>query len=182
MRAGAAMRGAAALRALPSAVPRLPRRCVAVSPRLLCQPLGGRAPRSVAWPGARRHLHSGRVLRTSDTVNEAPESVRAASDASDVRSNEDAALIDALDAMLAEEDLDDGDRAAVERALVEARAGRAHQALQVLDDADSVARESTPALASPKLPEEMGPQESAYACHSAPVAARSAHPVSRSAA
>ncbi len=171
------MRGAAALRALPSAVPRLPRRCVAVvAPRLLCQPLAGRAPRSVAWPGAVRHLHSGRVLRATDTDKGAPGTAPAASDASDVRSDEDAALIDALDAMLAEEELDDGDRAAVERALVEARAGRAHQALQVLDDADSVARESTP-----KLPEEMGPEESAYVC-TPRLAMRSVHPLSSAAA
>ena len=155
------MRGAAALRALPSAVPLLPRRCVAVvSPRLLCQPLTGRAPRSVAWSGAVRHLHSGRVL-ASDTDNVASESAPAASDASATRSDEDAALIDALDAMLAEEELDGSDRAAVERALVEARAGRAHQALQILDDADSEAHESAHSTASYTLPDQLGPEESA---------------------
>ena len=161
-----AMRGAA-LRAMPSAVPRLQRSCVAlVSPRLLRQPLAARAPRSVVWPGEVRHVHTGRVLRASDTGNGPP----VAGDESDVRADEAAALIDALAAMLAEEEeLDARERAALEQALEEARAGRVRQALQVLDAADAIGRESMSSPSSSKLPEEMAPEEAAYACRSAPV-------------
>lgn len=157
------MRGAA-LRAMPSTVPRLQRSCCValVYPRMLRQPLAGRAPRFVVWPGVVRHVHTGRVLRASDTENGPP----VAGDGSEVRADEGAALIDALDAMLAEEELDTRERAALEQALEEARAGRVRQALQVIDAADAVGRDSMSNPSSSKLPEEMSPEEAAYACRS----------------
>ena len=88
------MAAAAALRALPSSASQPLARTsgwvVVVSPRLSRQPLGGHAPRSAVWPGSLRHLHSGRVLRTSDGTengNGAPGSAPVAHGESDVRSD-----------------------------------------------------------------------------------------------
>jgi hypothetical protein len=169
------MRGAAAaVRALPSALPRVgvrrlaPPRCVALAPRQV-----RRAPLAVSaslrpaagWLGPQRHLHSGRVLQAPEDGEGGVVGSSSAVSEGDALS-QDAAILDALVAMLEEEELSDRERAVLEHAIEEARAGRTQQALQALDMADEPVSAGSTTSGAAKLPEDMDPEETA--CATAP--------------